>query len=173
LNLRKAPEAIDQLKTPLARQLFTGTGILTEAELSSRHHVMVERYVKKLLIEAECLTQLVDQYVVPAALKEQSLLAGAISAMTGVNRSVDVTEQNTRLKTVTDALSELLQGRRKLGEFLHNVERIESEMDKAHALAKECSTLMGAIRTTADRLENIVSDEFWALPKYREMLFLN
>ncbi len=172
LNLRKAPEAIDQLKTPSARQLFTGLGILTETELQSRHHVMVERYVKKLLIEAECLVQLVDQYVVPSALKEQALLAGAIASLTVVNRGVDVTEQNSRLKTVTDALNELLQGRKQLGDYLNRVEAVESEMDKAHSLAKEGTVLMASIRTVADRLENTVSDEFWALPKYREMLFL-
>ena len=69
-------------------------------------------------------------------------------------------------------MNELLQGRKQLGDYLNRVEAVESEMDKAHSLAKEGTVLMASIRTVADRLENTVSDEFWALPKYREMLFL-
>jgi glutamine synthetase len=171
-NLKKAPEAIEQLLSPSSKQLLTGLGILTDAELHSRYHVMVERYVKKLLIEAETLVSMVDTYVVPAALKEQTAVANSIRALTEVNRSADVTEISSRLTLISQNVAEILSKRRRLGEMLTQIEVASDESTKAHLLAKDCADLMVAIRSNADQLEQVVSDEHWALPKYREMLFL-
>src|SRR5690606_17833726 len=66
LNLRRAPEALAQLTTKEAKSLFKGTGILTEAELDSRYHIRVERYVKDLLIEMETLAEMLDTMILPA-----------------------------------------------------------------------------------------------------------
>ncbi len=171
-NLKKAPEAIEQLLTPLSKKLFTGMGILSDAEIHSRHHVMIERYVKKLTIEAETLASMVDTLIVPAAMLEQKAVASSIKAVSEVARSADVTEQTARLTTVTQGIGELLSKRKDLNSLLARVAAQQNETEKAQTLASEVLPLMGHIRTVSDRLEDVVSDQFWPLPKYREMLFL-
>ncbi|MEW6057202.1 MAG: glutamine synthetase III [Bdellovibrionota bacterium] len=172
-NLRKAPEAIDHLMVPSSKKLLTSLGVLTEAELHSRHHVMLERYIKKLTIEAEMLANMVDTYIVPAALKEQQNIAASIRAVSEVSRGIDVSEQSARLTTVSQSINELLAGRKNLTALLTKVSSLVSETEKARTLSTEVLTSMGQIRQVSDRLEDIVSDEFWPLPKYREMLFLS
>lgn len=171
-NLKKAPEAIEQLLTPAAKRLFTELEVLSEAEIHSRHHVMIERYVKKLTIEAETLGSMVDTMIVPAAMKEQRAIADSLRSLVEVARNSDISEQTARLGTVTQGINELLTERKQLSVLLARVNGTASETDKANALANEVLTLMTQIRAVSDRLEDVVSDEFWPLPKYREMLFL-
>ncbi|MBI3557341.1 MAG: glutamine synthetase III, partial [Deltaproteobacteria bacterium] len=171
-NLKKAPEAIEQLLTAASKKLFTGMGILSDAEIHSRHHVMIERYVKKLTIEAETLASMVDTLIVPAAMQEQKEVASSIKAVSEVARSADVSEQTARLTTVTQGIGELLSKRKDLNSLLARVAGQNHETEKAQTLACEVLPLMGEIRLVSDRLEDIVSDQYWPLPKYREMLFL-
>lgn len=172
-NLKKAPEGIAQLLSPSSKQLLTGLEILTDAEVHSRHHVMVERYVKKLMIEVEALGMMVDTFVVPASLQEQKASAESIRALTEVNRSADVAEQGARLKVLSDSINELLSRRRQLKDLLARVNKTTDEEAKAHVLSQEGSNLMLEVRAVCDRLEDLVSDAYWPLPKYREMLFLS
>ena len=67
LNLRRAPEALSQLKTKKAQELLVGLGILSKEELESRYHVRLERYIKDVLIELYTLKEIVDTLVLPAA----------------------------------------------------------------------------------------------------------
>lgn len=172
-NLRKAPEAIEHLLAPASKRLLTGLNILSEAELHSRHHVMLERYIKKLSIEAEMLGSMVDTYIVPAGLKEQQAIAHSIKAVLEISRNADVSEQSARLSFVTQAINELLSRRKDLTAMLSRVAAQQSESEKAHTLSSDVLTLLQQIRVIADRLEDVISDEFWTLPKYREMLFLS
>ena len=171
-NLKKAPEAIEQLLTPGAKKLFTGMAILSEAEIHSRHHVMIERYVKKLTIEAETLANMVDTLIVPAAMAEQKVCASSIKAVSEVARNADVSEQTARLTVVCQGIGELLAKRKDLNSLLARVAGQHNETEKAQTLASEVLPLMTQIRVVSDRLEDVVSDQFWPLPKYREMLFL-
>lgn len=171
-NLRKAPEAIEYLLSPSSKRLLTGLKVLSEAELHSRHHVMTERYVKKLSIEAETLAVLIDTYIVPAAFKEQYAIAQSVKSVLEISRSADVSEQSARLNVVTQGINDLLARRKDLASLLTRVNSQQSESEKAHTLSSEVLSLMQQIRVVSDRLEDIISDEFWPLPKYREMLFL-
>jgi glutamine synthetase len=172
-NLRKAPEAIEQLLTPAAKKLFTSLGVLSDAEIHSRHHVMVERYVKKLTIEAETLASMVDTIIVSAAMKEQHATALSIKALTEVSPSSDVSEQAARLSLVSQGIGDLLSKRKDLTALLARVANQATEEEKAHTLSGEVLTLMTQIRAVSDRLEDVISDDFWPLPKYREMLFIS
>ena len=134
---------------------------------------MTERYVKKLTIEVETLGIMVDTYIVPAALKEQRLAGESIRALTEVNRSADIAEQTARLKLISDSVSEILARRRQLRDLLNRCNKMDSENDRAHLLSQEGMALMSEVRVISDRLEEYVSDEYWPLPKYREMLFTN
>ena len=77
LNLRRAPEALSQLTTKNARTVLTKLGILAKAEIDSRYHVKLERYVKDMLIELHTLAQMVDTMILPACYSYHGLLADA------------------------------------------------------------------------------------------------
>jgi len=80
LNLRKTPEALAQMVTENSKKLFASMNVFTEAEITSHYHVRVESYVKKILIEAECLHAIAETQVLPAAYQYLSMLTQGISS---------------------------------------------------------------------------------------------
>jgi glutamine synthetase len=170
LNLRKTPEALAQLVTDKSKKLMSSMGVFTEAELASRFHVRVERYVKNLLIEIDTLRSMVDTQILPACFAYLSQLAAGVGAAKSAGLTAPqsaVADRLAKLVTTLQTKRESLEG------AYHKVEKLGSEEDKAKLLATEISTLMAEIRSTCDDLEALVADDFWPLPKYREMLFLS
>lgn len=170
-NLRKAPDAIQELLSPSSKELFESTKVLTAAELQSRSHVMLERYIKKITIEAETLSMLVDTFVVPAAVREQQSLASALATLLSVNKSMDTTEHVHRLDVVSQSLYDLLRKRKELTAAIAKAANTEDEVHKAIHLSTEVLGLMQQMRVLSDRIEDTVADDLWGLPKYRELLF--
>jgi len=169
-NFRRTPEALGQLITKEARALLTGLGILNGAELESRYHVRLERYVKDLLIEMHTQAQMVGTMVLPAALSYAGVLAaGAANAKAAGIKSVPQVAEANRV----GALITALQGRRAaLDAAIAKAEGMHDHLDKqARFLTKEGADAMAAVRDVADALELVVDDEYWPLPRYREMLF--
>ncbi len=170
LNLRRAPEALDQLATKQTIALLTGMGILTKDELESRYHVRVERYVKDVLIECHTLKELADTLVLPAALDYHgSLVRTAAQAKTAGLKSVpQVAEANDTAKLITA----LQSAHNKLEKLIDKAEGMHDEMRKqAELLTTEGADAMSAVRSVCDALELKLPDSEWPLPKYREMLF--
>jgi glutamine synthetase len=169
-NLRRTPEALEQLVTAEARALFASTGILTEAELESRYHVRVERYVKDMLIEVDTLSQMVDTLVLPAAYGYANALArGAAHAkQAGIARAPQAAAAER-----VGAMIEALEGARA------RLEAVAERAASMHGEPAECGRLLtgegadaiAAVRAASDALELAVPDDQWPLPKYREMLF--
>jgi glutamine synthetase len=169
LNLRKTPEALAQIVSPQSRQLLTSLGIFSEAEVNSRYHVRTERYVKNLQIEVDTLRHMVDTQVLPACFAYHGMLASGAAAA----KSAGVTAPQTdMLGRVTKLLGDLQSKRATLESNWHKTETLPGEEDKAKHLAKDVSNVMFEVRAICDELESIVADDFWPLPKYREMLFL-
>jgi glutamine synthetase len=169
-NLRKTPEALAQLVTAESKKLMSSLGIFSEAELVSRFHVRVERYVKNLLIEIDTLRSMVDTQILPAAFAYHSVLSSGIASAKAAGLTAPQTVVAERLGKLIAALQ---SKREKLERAFHRVETLGSEEEKSQHLATEVSTLMAEIRTDCDEIESVVADDFWPLPKYREMLFLS
>jgi glutamine synthetase len=170
LNLRRTPEALLQLKTSEAKALFKSTGILTETELESRYHVRLERYIKDILIELHTLQEMVDTQVLPAAYAYVGQIAGAAGqgAAAGINVQPLVDAAN-----VTSKLIATLQKKRaELSKVIAKAEHMHDDADgqASYLTSTGCDT-MGDVRDACDALELTVGDEFWPLPRYREMLF--
>jgi glutamine synthetase len=169
-NLRRTPEALEQLVTDEAKALFRSTGILTEAELESRYHVRVERYVKDMLIEVDTLAQLVDTLVLPAAYGYANALArGAAHAkQAGLAKAPQVAAAE-RVGALVEALE---AARATLGAVIDRANAMHGDpADCARLLTGEGADAIAAARAASDALELAVPDELWPLPKYREMLF--
>ena len=170
LNLRRTPEALGQMTTPAAHQVLTGLGILSEAELESRYHVRVERYVKDMLIELHTLEQLVDTMILPAAYAHANALArGAAHAKQAGITHVPQVAAADRVGAQIVALEEARAG---LHAVLERADAMHGDpADCARLLTGDGAGAMAAVRAASDALELMLPDDQWPLPKYREMLF--
>jgi len=167
LNLRKTPEALAELNTAKAKTLL-GKGIFSEAEVTSRFHVRLERYIKNMMIEVDTLRTMIDTQVLPSCYAYTTVLASTAAAFKDIG--VDAPSSLKKLGTLT---TNLQKKREDLEKSYHKVETLSSEEEKAKHLSLEISTLMADVRVIMDELEAIVADDYWPLPKYREMLFLS
>ena len=160
-NLKNTPEALAELIRPETKEFLARMRIFGESESEARYVVRLERYIKDIDIEVEALKNLVSGHVLPAAYRQLALLAKAGAAAR--SRRVD------RM----DALVEALGAR--VVELQSAAERAAGEHEheaRAKALADQVFPAMAAVREVCDRVEESVADEFWTLPKYREMLSL-
>jgi glutamine synthetase len=158
------------MTTTHAKKLFTNTAILTEAELESRYHVRLERYVKDMLIEMATLAEILDTQILPGCYAYLGALAeGAAKAK---QAGIKVIPQKAAAEEV-GALVTKLQARAKA------LQAAIKRADGMHASLEKCATFltstgadaMLAAREVSDQLEVIVGDAHWPLPRYREMLF--
>ncbi|HXC68263.1 MAG TPA: hypothetical protein VN638_12645, partial [Nitrospiraceae bacterium] len=169
-NLRKTPEALAELSKPKSKAMLAKMGIFTEAELVSRFHVRTERYVKNLLIEIDTLCSMVETQILPAAYAYHGMLAAAVLNCKSLGTTAPQADVLIRL----GGLIVSLQTKRTVLEAsLHKIEGLSSEEEKAVLLAHDITLAMSDVRQVCDELESIVADDYWPLPKYREMLFLS
>lgn len=170
LNLRRTPEALAQLKTKQSQKLLTSLNILSDEELESRYHVRLERYVKDMLIELHTMREMVDTIVLPGAFEYSgSLAASAAQAKSaGIKNIPQVDAANALGATI----GELQKQRAVLGKVIDKAEGMHDDVVKqAELLTADGANAMASVRACCDELEVSVSDDCWALPKYREMLF--
>jgi glutamine synthetase len=144
--------------------------ILSKEELESRYHVRMERYVKDILIELHTLKEMVDTLVLPAAYSYQ----GALAANAAQAKAAGIKEipQVERANEVGALAKQLKAKREALAKVIDKAESLHEELAPcATLLTSEGADAMAAVRAASDALELIIGDEFWPLPKYREMLF--
>lgn len=169
------PEIYKAYTSPQSVELFTKTGVLTEKELHARNEVKWETYTKKIQIEARVLGDLCLNHIIPVATRYQSLLLDNVSKIKsvypdkfdilgGMNSALieDIALHLTAIKANVDAMVE----ERKVAN------KIDHEYEKAVAYHDKVLPYFDVIRYHVDKLELIVDDEMWTLPKYRELLFI-
>ena len=149
--------------------LFTKYNVYSERELHSRQEILLERYIKDINIEAQTASQMAHTMILPACLKYQAKVAQALQAADACG--VKDAAQAALLKDVVSSISVLRKGALKLDELLADAPHGGA---MAHAKYQRDTILpaMLDLRKVADKLELLVSDEYWPLPKYREMLFV-
>jgi glutamine synthetase len=159
LNLRATPDALPYLLHDDAVSMFENYGVLSERELESRYEVFLEQYVTKLNIEAETAASIARTMLLPAAASHLALLLEA---------------QLSDLATeCSDLIDEFTQAIRSLESA--NLEENQPHDDllrHAKYMHDTVVPAMEAVRKAADRLEKIVADDLWPLPKYSEILFI-
>lgn len=169
------PEIYKAYTSKQSVELFAKTGVLTEKELHARNEVKWETYTKKIQIEARVLGDLCLNHIIPVATRYQSLLLDNVSkikkiypekfeTLGGMNSALieEIALHLTAIKTNVDAMVE----ERKVAN------KIDHEYDKAVAYHDKVLPYFDVIRYHVDKLELIVDDEMWTLPKYRELLFI-
>ena len=170
------PLIFDRYLTPESINMFEATGVMTKKELEARNEVKWETYTKKIQIEARVLGDLVMNHIVPIATEYQSKLLDNVYKMKGLfpadeaehlsseNLAIirKISEHTIYIKEHVDAMVEA----RKVAN------KIADEREKAIAYHDNISPMLEQIRYHIDKLELIVDDQMWTLPKYRELLFI-
>ncbi|MFL5833815.1 MAG: glutamine synthetase III, partial [Solirubrobacterales bacterium] len=155
-NLRTTPDALPEVLAESTVQAFENYHVLSKAELESRYEVWVEQYWLRANIEAETTFSIAKTMILPAALRYLALIgASGVSAVEG--------EVRTLVDELVAGLGELEAANADPG-----LEGLEMAV---HARDKQLAA-MDSVREAADKLEGVVADELWPLPKYEEMLFI-
>ncbi len=173
-NVKTTPLALDAYVTDKAKHLFESNAIYSHSELEARHEIMLEDYIKKVQIEARMMGELATTYVLPSAVKYQNILVNNIK---GLKEAGFGEEAYANQKQIVERISHYVQ------QMSDNVEKMIEERKKANDIADTreraiayCDNVKGkyfdVIRYHVDKLELVVDDAHWLLPKYREMLFL-
>ncbi len=157
-------------------QMFESLNVMHRNELHARNEVKWETYTKKIQIEARVLGDLCMNHIIPVATHYQSRLAKNVQSMFGIfasekariltSRNVKIIEEIAqRTQTIETKVEELVAARKVAN-------NIQCEREKAIAYHDNIAPRMEAIRYEVDKLELLVADELWTLPKYRELLFI-
>ena len=170
-NLRRTPEALAQFVTPEAIGMMTMTGSLTEQEVRARYHVYIERYLKDIDIEVETLLDLARTHVLPAAMQHQMLLAKSLDSVVRAKGN-GPGPQYAYLDACIEEINRLKERTESLESLWRSLSTTE-ERERATHYAYDVVPAMHAVRACCDRLETMVADTLWPLPKYPEMLFLS
>ena len=169
LNLRTTLDALEHYCDDKNVQLFEKYGILTRREVESREEIAVDQYFKTVNIEGETTFDMASTMVMPAAVNYlNNLLAAGDRAkslgITPVGVLTTAKEVSVLIDQLSNALQELGRQNAELGgDDVHS---------KAHHMRDHIIPAMAKVRTVVDRLERVIPDDQWPLPRYREMLFI-
>jgi glutamine synthetase len=173
-NVKTTPLALDALISERSKQLFEVNNVLSEVELEARHEIELEKYIKKVQIEARMIGELSTSHILPAAIKYQNLLISNIRGLkdTGCGESTYANQKRiveviaSHIEKVSELVEKMISARKV-------VNAIDSTRTKAIAYESQVKApFFEAIRYHVDKLELLIDDEYWTLPKYRELLFL-
>lgn len=173
-NVKTTPLALDAMVTKKSKELFESTGVFTHAELEARHEIELENYIKKVQIESRIMGELCTSHILPAAIRYQNILINNIKGLKDIGVKADsYTNQlqilekiSVHINKVSDLVEQMIESRKKANNLTDT---------RAKAIAY-CDDVKGVffddIRYHVDKLELLVDDASWYLPKYRELLFL-
>lgn len=157
-------------------RMFEQMNVMTRSELEARNEVKWETYTKKIQIEARVMGDLAMNHIIPVVTHYQSRLTKNVSSMInifGKEEGERITKRNIKiLKEIAERIQTIETGVDELIEARKVANKIDSQREKAIAYHDDIVPQMEKIRYQIDKLELIVSDEMWTLPKYRELLFI-
>ena len=157
-------------------EMFSKTNVMSESELKARNEVKWETYTKKIQIEARVIGDLTINHIIPVATHYQSRLAKNVEGMIhifGGEEGKKLTARNVKIiREIAERTESIERGVEALVDARKVANKIESEREKAVAYHDTVAPKMEEIRYQIDKLELLVADELWTLPKYRELLFI-
>jgi len=170
-NVKNTPEAYEVYHRKETLELFARHDIFTASELEARQEIKLEKYLMQVQIEARMLGDLAQNHIVPAALAYQNQLIKNLKGLAAIGLTDDTEMRKETLRkisghveTITQNLKAMIKERKRANEL--------PVSEAAKAYAEKVKPYFDPIREACDKLELLVDDELWPLPKYREMLFM-
>ena len=173
-NVKTTPLALDALDTDKAKKLFSDLGIYTHRELEARHEIELENYLKKVQIEGRVMGDLALNHILPVAVNYQNKLAANVQSLkelglddTAYAAQLDLLKRiSSHIQTIYNKVHEMIEARK----IANNIDNVRTRAIAYESQVK--AKFFDEIRYHVDKLEALVDDESWTLPKYREMLLL-
>ena len=174
-NLMNTPEALRVWKDKKVQKLFSDMGVLSPEEIEARAEVEFEAYIMRRQIEARVCADLAQNHVIPPAVEYQNRLIENVRGLKDILPAKDFADaSSTQMKLIVDISANLKGVKDNVDALLEQRRKIDAMADvekKADAYVKVVLPLMETIREHSDKLEMLVDDELWPMPKLRELLF--
>lgn len=172
-NLKTTPIALDPLISDKAKKLFEKHNVYTHSELEARHEIELEKYLKIVQIEGRVIGDLAGNHIIPASIRYQNLLINNIKGL----KDIGVPEKSYKaqlniLEEISEHINKVQSLSFEMTEARKKANAITDTRAKAIAYCDEVKPYFDEIRYHVDKLELLVDDSEWELPKYRELLFL-
>jgi glutamine synthetase len=174
-NIPTTPPALEAYVSKKSMQLFDSLRILNHREQEARYEIGLETYTKKIQIEGRIMEDMVNNQVIPSAIRYQGKLVNNVNGMKNVlgndfKKSAElqldmIREISEHITVIKNTSDEMVEERKKAN-------NLDSPRKQAQAYCDKVKPLFETIRYHVDKLEAMIDDEEWPLPKYREMLFL-
>ena len=165
-----APKIFDHYLTPSSLKMFGDTGVFNRTELEARTEVKWETYTKKIQIEARVLGDITMNNIIPVASKYEAVL---------LDKAYKMKELGIKFDTDLELIKDIQRNTAKLQRLVHDMvearkvaNRIESQREKAMLYHDTVAVYFDQIRDCIDEMEEVIDDQLWPLPKYRELLFI-
>ncbi len=174
-GISNVPEAYKVFMEKRTMELMNKTSVLSEREVEARYEVLNEIYIKKLQIEARVLGDLTINHIIPTAIKFQNSLIDNVLGIKEIfgpeEYKVMAERQLYTIKKISGYIQTLREDFAAIVNARKEANKIQGYPEKAMAYSIEVYPYMSKIRATVDKLEMLVDDELWPLPKYRELMF--
>ncbi|MGN0201483.1 MAG: glutamine synthetase III [Candidatus Cryptobacteroides sp.] len=171
-----APKIFDNYLSESSVRMFESTNVLSKPELEARNEIKWETYTKKIQIESRIFGDLCLNHIIPIVTKYQSMLIDNVHKVKDIfpeDKAAAISKENVIIiEKISKHESYIIEKVDEMIEARKQANRISSEREKAIAYHDTVAPLMDDIRYHVDKLETIVDDEAWPLPKYRELLFI-
>ena len=175
-NIQSTPHALKHYVSESTFRLFEEMGILTRRELTARYLIKMEDYTKKMQIESRVIGDLSKNHVIPTAIKYQNtLIENAIGLKEVLDTKTSVKLSKNQIESIKDISAHIMEIRVNVDDMLEErkkANKLVMEDDRAMAYNEHVKPYFEVIRYHVDKLELLVDDQLWPLPKYRELLFL-
>jgi glutamine synthetase len=172
-NIKTTPKALDAFSSDKTALLFAETNVFTEREAQARHEILLDSFYKKLQIEARVIGELGINTILPAAITYQTKLVENVKGLKDLGLNEDtykaqlaiINKIAEHVNFIKSAIDDLVTARKKAN-------NIEDLREKAIEYDEKVKPFFQSIRYHVDKLEQLVDDSLWPLPKFRELLFI-
>lgn len=172
-NNKDTPRALSVLKETSTARLFKRMRIMSQAELDARHEIRLSNYIMKMQIESRVMADLALNHIAPTAIRYQNMLIENVKGLKDIGLESQTEETMITIKNVSNHLVSVKKLAHEMTQERKRINAMENVEEKALAYCDDIKEkYFEELRWHVDKLETMIDDEMWPLPKYRELLFL-
>lgn len=174
-NLKDTPRAVEVLERADVKKLFADLDVLSEREMDARVEIELEAYTMRIQIEARVAGDLAQNHIIPTAITYQNRLIENVKGLQSIFSTAEAAKTaNTQMKLIRDISNHLEQIKTLVDEMIEERKKANKLTDvkkRAFAYCDKVNPYLSKIKYHSDKLELLVDDELWPMPKLRELLF--
>lgn len=172
-HVKNTPRALDAMVTKKSIELFERNQVFTKEEIHARHEIELEKYIKIVQIEGRIIGELAVNQIIPAAIQYQNELISSIRGLRDLGLDNKLTQAQEKLTAdISEHVNAVLSLVNEMTEARKAANNTADIYARALAYCDQVKPFFEQIRYRTDKLEMIVDDKLWPLPKYRELLFM-